>query len=149
MHRQIAQSLAILLPLASIVSGSPHGLHKRADNNTGCSDTSFGGFKWGISDFVFNSSIIFTTPAHQNSWGYVNFDVLNPAVSADDGAGASFAVCSAASNRLSQFFYGDQQYSCTSGSVDRRSTTFDFNLSSGMLRLNESWVCSDVDPQFP
>ncbi|KAM7186216.1 hypothetical protein V8F20_011486 [Naviculisporaceae sp. PSN 640] len=150
MHNQIARSLATLLPLAAICSGSPLSLGKRADNATGCSATSFGGFQWGISSFVFNSSVVFTTPAHQNSWGFVNFDVTNPAVTAANGGnGDSVAVCSASSNRINDFFYGDLPYTCTSTPGDGRTTTFEFDVASGQLNLNESWVCSDVDPQFP
>ncbi|KAM7187332.1 hypothetical protein V8F33_011322 [Rhypophila sp. PSN 637] len=149
MFHQIAQTVATLLPLAAMANGSPLGLGKRADSGPGCSATSFGVFKWGISNFVFNSTVVYTTPAHQNSWGYVNFDVENPAVAAGNGRGDSEAVCSASSNRLNDFFYGDIPYNCTSAPSDRRATTFDFNLDSRLLRLNESWVCSDVDPEYP
>lgn len=150
MYHQIAKSLAIFLPLAAMANGSPLSLAKRASNDPGCSAISFGGFKWGISNFVFNSSVIFTTPAHQNSWGYVNFDVINPAVTAANaGNGDSVAVCTAASNRINDFFYGDQPYTCTSAPGDGRTTKFEFDRTSGLLELNESWVCSDVDPQFP
>src|SRR5687767_900631 len=35
---------------------------------------------WKVENFDYHASYIFTTPAHQNSWGYVNFTLSNPAL---------------------------------------------------------------------
>ena len=59
-----------------------------------------------VHDFDFHASYIFTTPAHQNSWGYVNFNLT--------AEGAAYTTaCSTTSNQLSDFFYGTVAYACT------------------------------------
>ena len=112
------------------------------DDNEGCSDKTFHDFKWTIKDFDFHSSFTFTTPAHQNSWGYVNFNVTNPALTYE-------VACSASSNQLSDFFYGTVPYTCTSPEGTSAESTFAFSRPSGQLDFNQTWTCSDVDPQYP
>ena len=152
---------ALLLPLSS---ASPIAIRQETsttippdDHHPSCADTSFGHFSWALSSFDYHASFIFTTPAHQNSWGYVNFNLTNPAI------GSSVTtVCSASSNQLSDFFYGTVQYTCTNtGSEEEEGlkksdsssvvgkTTFDFNRPTGELRFNQSWTCRDQDPRYP
>lgn len=133
-------SLASLLVLAS---ARPFGLKTR-DANPGCTSHSFGDFAWGLVGFDYHASYVFTTPAHQNSWGYVNFNLTNPALTYP-------AICSAASSQLSDFFYGNFEYTCTlPADVDSAtSTTFEFNRASGLLNVTQTWTCSDVDAQYP
>lgn len=147
MHSQISTILTAALSLGAAVNGLPSGANKRAEAKPGCSAASFDDFQWKISNFVYNASYIFTTPAHQNSWGYVNFDLFNPAFAVDGGADPE-ATCSASSSRLNDFFYGDEPYTCSSNTI-MRETKFDFNHASGLLRVKDSWVCEDVDPEFP
>lgn len=78
----------------------------------------------------------------KNSWGYVNFNLTNPALEYK-------ASCSATSNQLSDFFYGNFPYTCTSPNGTSAETTFDFSRPSGELNINQTWSCSDQDPQFP
>jgi hypothetical protein len=134
--------LTSLLAFSSIAAATPVKLLAR---DGGCSDTSFHDFEWTIKDFDYHASYIFTTPAHQNSWGYVNFNITNPAV--------PFTVpCSAASSQLSDFFYGTQIYTCTlpeDAPAGAGPTTFTFSRPSGELAVNQTWTCSDVDPQYP
>ncbi|KAK3499434.1 uncharacterized protein B0T23DRAFT_17194 [Neurospora hispaniola] len=117
-------------------------------NQTSCGATSFGNFSWALSAFDYHASYIYTNPAHQNSWGYVNFNLTNPAI------GPSVTtVCSASSNQLNDFFYGTVQYTCTNTPAGVKSdvgkTKFDFNRPTGELRFNQSWTCRDGDPNYP
>jgi hypothetical protein len=127
-------ALLSLLPLASATPIQP-----RAE---GCTAASFGDFKWTLSSFDYHASYIFTTPAHQNSWGYVNFNLTNPAL-------PSPAVCSGASSQLSQFFYGNQNFNCSVPVGETGEGKFTFDLASGKLDFDQSWTCDDVDPQYP
>ena len=131
-------TLVTLLPLAI---AAPVGLQTR-DSNPGCQASSFGNFAWQVENFDYHASYIFTTPAHQNSWGYVNFNLTNPALEYK-------AVCSATSNQLSDFFYGTMAYNCTVPDGSTTKTTFDFSRPSGVLNVNQTWTCSDEDPQYP
>ncbi|KAK7747882.1 hypothetical protein SLS53_001134 [Cytospora paraplurivora] len=137
MHR----STISLLAIASSVLGSP--LQYRNSSST-CSEDSLGGFEWTVESFAFTASYIFTTPAHQNSWGFANFNLSNPAVP------DVLATCSAQSNQLSDFFYGNQVFHCT---VDDKEgpapATFTYNKASGELAINQTWTCDDVDPKYP
>ncbi|KAG7293968.1 hypothetical protein NEMBOFW57_004029 [Staphylotrichum longicolle] len=93
---------------------------------------------WTASNFDFHASVIYSTPAHLSSArGYASFDLFNP-------ADQSTTHCDAASSQFFDFFDGTVQYKCN----DTRSS-FDFNRVSGQLRVNQSWVCSDQDPQDP
>ncbi|RYP32127.1 hypothetical protein DL768_011149 [Monosporascus sp. mg162] len=136
--QNIITALTTLLPLAA---AAPFSLAAR-DDNAGCTSKSFNHFKWTIEDFDYHSSYLFTTPAHQNSWGYVNFNVTNPALDYK-------ASCKAASNQLSEFFYGTMVYDCTTPENTSAETTFAFSRPSGQLDLNQTWTCSDEDPQYP
>ncbi|KAJ0125269.1 hypothetical protein J7T55_006614 [Diaporthe amygdali] len=141
MHRVIS----LIVAAAACCSCTP--LEKAPRDSAGCSDTSFGDFHWTVEDFDYHASYIFTTPAHQNSWGYVNFNLSNPAVP------DLLASCNAASSQLSDFFYGNFQYNCTfNGEVGQPGPApakFTFSRPSGELVIDQSWVCNDQDPQYP
>ena len=96
---------------------------------------------WDVKQFDFHASYIFSTPAHQNSWGYVNFTLANPAVPYKP-------VCSAESNWLNDFYYGGEQiYECDSGD-DATTATWSFSRPSGELRINQTWNCVDEGGRF-
>ncbi|KAI0020872.1 hypothetical protein F4780DRAFT_779096 [Xylariomycetidae sp. FL0641] len=139
----LVKTFLATLPLAL---AAPSGLDPR-DSNPGCQAASFGSFAWTVENFVYNASYIFTTPAHQNSWGYVNFDLRNPALAYD-------VACRASSSQLNDFFYGNVPYTCSSSSAADNSsstteTTFSYSRPSGQLNVNQTWVCSDRDPLYP
>ncbi|OTA98265.1 hypothetical protein M426DRAFT_326125 [Hypoxylon sp. CI-4A] len=136
--RNFFSTIATLLPLAA---AAPLDIHTR-DSNPGCQAASFGNFSWAVENFDYHASYIFTTPAHQNSWGYVNFNLTNPALEYK-------AVCSGTSNQLSDFFYGTFTYNCTVPDGSTTETTFDFSRPSGVLNVNQTWTCSDEDPKYP
>jgi hypothetical protein len=139
MHKTIIiSSLAAMLPLAA---ASPLDLLAR-DSNPGCQASSQGNFSWTISQFDYHASYVFTTPAHQNSWGYVDFNLTSPAL-------AYPAVCSAASDQLEDFFYGTQVFDCLEPDRSTTATTFTFNRANDQLNVTQHWVCSDEDPQYP
>ncbi|UNI20503.1 hypothetical protein JDV02_006583 [Purpureocillium takamizusanense] len=111
------------------------------DNHNRCTSQSTKVTAWTVHDFDFHSSEMFTTPAHQNSWGYVNFTLSNPVVSYRP-------VCSAQSNQLSDFFYGNFIYNCDvpAGSGDKAS--FTFSRASSELKLNQTWNCPGEGSRF-
>ncbi|KAK3297231.1 uncharacterized protein B0H64DRAFT_121216 [Chaetomium fimeti] len=133
-----------LLSLLGLASASPVPSPSPAEGSTspaGCSDTSFGAFAWTAKNFDFHASYIFTTPSHQNSWGYVSFDLLNP-------ADQSTTHCEGASNQLSDFFYGTVAYKCND-TARIGETSFDFARPTNQLRVNQTWTCDDKDPKWP
>ncbi|KFA61680.1 hypothetical protein S40285_03499 [Stachybotrys chlorohalonatus IBT 40285] len=91
--------------------------------------------EWTIKDFDYRASYTFSTPSHQIAGGYVNFTLENQAVDYQ-------AICTASSNWLSQFFYGNIVYNCTvPQEADRAS--FTFNWPTGEVRVNQTWNCLD------
>lgn len=70
----ITAAAVVILPFAAVAAplSSDTAAVVRRDNNTGCFDTSFGDLAWGVEDFAYNASYLFTTPSHQNSWGYAS-----------------------------------------------------------------------------
>lgn len=132
-------TLLSLLPVAMAVPLLPRTTNS---SNPGCTKSSFGDFAWSLENFDFHASYIFTTPAHQNSWGYVNFNLSNPALPYP-------AVCTAASSQLSDFFYGTQSYNCTVPEGETGVGTFTFDRALGKLDFEQGWRCDDVDQQYP
>jgi hypothetical protein len=94
--------------------------------------------KWVAENFDYHAEYIFTTPAHQNSHGYVNFDLWNTAV-------AYTATCSATSDQLTDFFYGTQWYPCTLPSTAPAGAVvgFRFNRPTGELDVNGTIMCAE------
>lgn len=150
--------LPVLMAMASSAAASPilaaaPTLSPRDSTENGCTNTSFGrpeSFAWSVAGFDYHASYTFTTPAHQNSWGYVSFNLSNPALA------PAVAVCSASSNQLSDFFYGTMAYRCALpdgtaivGGGRGGQATFDFSRPSGVLNINQTWSCHDQDPQYP
>lgn len=132
-----------LLALAPYAFGKPTPLYQRASSES-CTGASVHGLQWTVKDFDFHASYIFSTPAHQNSWGYVNFNLSNPAVP------SVLASCSAASDQLSDFFFGTLWYHCTfNGIAGPAPATFAFNRPTGELDINQTWICRDQDPKYP
>ncbi|KAF6824742.1 hypothetical protein CPLU01_10691 [Colletotrichum plurivorum] len=97
--------------------------------------------EWTLTNFDYHASYIFSTPSHQNSWGYVSFNVSNPVL--------DYVVsCEAASSRLSDFFYGEQTYTCTAPDGQSTETSFTFSRPDGAVTLSQAWTCND-DPKYP
>ncbi|KAL0944865.1 uncharacterized protein CTRU02_202752 [Colletotrichum truncatum] len=97
--------------------------------------------EWSLTDFDYHASYTFSTPAHQNSWGYISFNVTNQAL--------DYQVhCEAASNRLNDFFYGEQIYNCKAPDGESTETSFTFSTPTGFVEVNQTWICND-DPKYP
>jgi len=98
-----------------------------------------------VESLYFHASYVFTTPAHQNSWGYVNFNLTN-------AASPFVTECSAQSDQLQTFFYGTQWYTCPapSGAPNGTAASFRYQFSEtdGRLDVNKTWVCEE-DGQTP
>ncbi|CCC05825.1 hypothetical protein SMACR_00041 [Sordaria macrospora] len=122
---------AAALALAATVSAAPASTTVRATETTS-------EITWTVSDFDFHADYIFTTPAHQNSWGYVNFALSS------DKTDLVYS-CSTASNRLSDFFYGETDYQCTApeGAAEGSAASFRYNRTDGTLALKETVVSGD------
>ncbi|KAK3685327.1 hypothetical protein B0T22DRAFT_529356 [Podospora appendiculata] len=140
-----------LLSLLALTTASPILTTRNNLNNTttGCTAASFGDFSWAVQHFDFHARYTFTSPSHQGiARAYVDFNISNPG----DTTGAPASRCSGASD---SGFSGDTDttYPCASTAAaaraDRVKTAFAFDRARGLLRFNQSWVCSDQDPQYP
>lgn len=110
--------LTTLLLIGSAVALPTLSILPREGDSDSCMSRGSKVSGWTVSNFDFHASYTFTTPAHQNSWGYVNFTLENPAVDYKP-------ICSAASSQLQDFYYGTQVYKCEmpddKGDEDRKS----------------------------
>ncbi|PNY26793.1 Uncharacterized protein TCAP_03272 [Tolypocladium capitatum] len=130
---------ALLVAGAALAAPAPG---PQVKTNT-CTSTSTKVKEWSIIDFDFHSSYIFSTPAHQNSWGYVNFTLQNPAVGYQ-------VCCSASSNQLQDFFFGTVIYTCDgcNAPVAADKTTFTFSRPTDELFVNQTWNCAGEGSRF-
>ncbi|OAQ62156.1 hypothetical protein VFPPC_07178 [Pochonia chlamydosporia 170] len=130
--------LLTTLLLAGAALAAPSTLDLRAPEK--CTQKSTKTKAWAVKDFDYHASYIFTTPAHQNSWGYVNFTLENPSLKYK-------AQCSAASNQLDVFFYGNFVYNCTED-VPGDAATFTFSYPAEELKVNQTWACPGEGSRF-
>jgi hypothetical protein len=122
--------------LLSVVAAAP--MLEQRDDNVGC--TAGSTKPWTVTDFKYHGSWTFSTPAHQIAGGDVSFNLTNQALTYQ-------ALCTARSSRLSDFFYGEINYDCTSPNpTNSTKTTFSFNYPSGQVLVNQTWTCSDKTP---
>lgn len=126
----------LLLAAAAMAAPSTNDLRKPQT----CTQKATQIKEWQVKDFDFHASYIFTTPAHQNSWGYVNFTLENPSLNVQ-------THCEAASNQLSDFFYGNFNYNCTAP-VPGPEAKFTFSRPSGELMINQTWACPEEGSRF-
>jgi Alternaria alternata allergen 1 len=96
---------------------------------------------WDVQHFDYHASYIFTTPAHQNAHGYVNFTLVNPALDAP-------ALCTASSTQLSDFFYGNQVFQCEMPANLSAQASFAYDRASGALQINQTWMCPGEQARF-
>jgi Alternaria alternata allergen 1 len=155
MHLQLLPLLVAIIPL---VASSPvnddrrwfgwGGHHWPTENAcpNDCLEKSLHNFTLTISYFEYSAFWYFTTPSHQNSWGTVNFTVWNPAV-------ATAINCKMESDRLQDFFYGDQWYDCLPASslpANVSALSFRFNaVNPTRLDVNQTWKCDDARANKP
>ena len=126
------------LLLASAALAAPPASREQARAAIDCQS----GFKgWTVKELEYNASYTFTTPAHQNSYGWVHFNLSNPSLDYE-------VACEGMSAQLSDFFYGTQIFSCPTPEKSGGAVTFTYNRPTGELAVNQSWVCHD-DPQWP
>jgi hypothetical protein len=149
---KLLAALPVLLPL-----GTSTPLEPRIGQDIPggpCTSTSSSSFAWTVKNFTYHASYIFSTPAHQNSWGYVDFNLTNPALAASSSPYAN-VKCSATSNQLSDFFYGNFPYNCTDAYGKPVNSTgpysvFEFSRPNNKLDFNQTWICDDgPDPEYP
>lgn len=120
-----------LVLIAHVVAG--FALALPATVSGGCPAQSRKLKSWTVSHFDFHADYIFSTPAHQISSGYVNFTLENPVLDYKP-------ICSAQSEQLEEFFYGNVIYSCQ-GVPDGDKATFTFNRGNNHLHINQTWSC--------
>ncbi|TGJ88713.1 hypothetical protein E0Z10_g10 [Xylaria hypoxylon] len=132
--------VSILVAMSPLTIAFPYDVSPRDTN--GCTTTSSGDFSWTIEAFDFHSSDIFTTPAHEVAYGYVNFNLTNPAL-------PERVLCTAYSSALTSFFYGGIDYTCAAPAGSKTKTSFTFSRITNGLSINQTWTCSDGNPQQP
>ncbi|KAK4455286.1 hypothetical protein QBC34DRAFT_315404, partial [Podospora aff. communis PSN243] len=90
--------------------------------------------QWKIPLFDFHESYTFTTPAHQNSWGFVDFNLTNNLVSYT-------ASCKAQNNRMFNFYGETPAFACTPPDEAPlgAAANFRFNRLTGQLDVEE-WI---------
>lgn len=135
----LALGLAFFLPLTHSVAVAAPTSDQKAPFGE-CTLKSVGNMNWTVHDFNFHASYIFTTPAHQNSWGYVDFMLENPALKYQ-------ARCHGASTQLQDFFYGQLVYWCTVP-VSGDEVSFTYSRPSGELKINQTWHCPGEGSRF-
>ncbi|KAI9163886.1 hypothetical protein HJFPF1_05516 [Paramyrothecium foliicola] len=129
--------IASILLLASTATALPAPQAARPET---CVSRSTRASKWIVENFDFHASYIFSTPSHQNSWGYVNFTLANPVLDYKP-------VCTAASNWLSDFYYGNTIYNCDVP-VEGDVASFTYDRAGGALRINQTWNCLEEGGRF-
>ncbi|CEJ80630.1 hypothetical protein VHEMI00803 [[Torrubiella] hemipterigena] len=110
-------------------------------NPDSCTAQSLRTSEWTLKDFDFHASYTFTTPAHQNSWGYVNFELANKNLDYN-------AKCSATSGWLDSFFYGLINYNCTQPDGSLSQGSFNFSRGDNTLNINQTWPCKEEGSRF-
>ncbi|KAM0326715.1 hypothetical protein ACHAQA_006588 [Verticillium albo-atrum] len=134
---------ASLLPLllAPVALATP--LVQRASNDTCFSRTSTVK-AWELTSLDVSASYIFTTPAHQNSWGHVSFTLKNPAL-------GTVTKCEGSSSQLNDFFNGDVDYECETPDeveeVDPRLTKGSQNVEldcEETFEQNKDWAIGEI-----
>lgn len=96
---------------------------------------------WNLLDFQYGGSYQFTTPAHQNGFGSVSFNVSNTATVA-----VPYTVpCSAESDVREGSFFGNIIYSCPVPNPTTGAVSFTYDRYSGALALNQTWTCDDEE----
>ncbi|POR36358.1 Uncharacterized protein TPAR_03450 [Tolypocladium paradoxum] len=126
--------------LTTILAGVALAAPAIPEDKTTCTSKVSKVKEWTVGDFDFHASYIFSTPAHQNSWGYVNFTLKNEAAGYE-------AQCSAASSQLQDFFYGNVNYGCDVP-VPGDQATFSLSRPDNGLRINQSWSCAGAGSRF-
>lgn len=132
-------TLFAVLPL---VAAAPSGMSARDSSTPGCTSVSYDEFSWDVEAFTYHASYTFSTPAHQIASGSVDFNLSNPAL-------GEKVRCTAYSTQLNDFFYGNFNYDCAAPEGSTSETTFAFSRPSGQLDVNQTWTCTDQDPQYP
>ncbi|KAG6010719.1 hypothetical protein E4U43_008543 [Claviceps pusilla] len=129
---------ALLLAAAALAAPPPAPMATPETHS--CTQKSSHAREWHVKDFEFYASYIFTTPAHQNSWGHVNFTLENPALN-------FVSQCEGSSNQLTDFFYGNFAYNCAQ-KLPSADTSFTFSRPTGELVINQSWACVSEGSRF-
>lgn len=90
--------------------------------------------KFKLSNIIYNSSFIFSTPSHYATGsGVVSFNLENSLT-------LHSTYCSAESQEEFTFFSGDTSYTCDPVPGDEAgSTTFTFS-TSGAITVNQIWT---------
>jgi len=90
-----------------------------------------------LEDITYNSSVIYSTPAHLAvAQGQVSFNLVNSAV--------PYAThCSAFSVQPFDFFYGEVVYQCDAVPDVVGSTNFTFSEPDGVFAVNSTWSCGE------
>lgn len=134
------KSFFTALLLAGAAAAAPTFTLTSRDGDDSCMARGGKVSEWTVHDFDYHASYTFTTPSHQNSYGYVNFTLENPALDYRP-------VCSASSSQLQDFFYGTMVYNCDVP-IESDAASFNFSRPSGQLEITQSWSCKEEGGRF-
>ncbi|QUC15991.1 uncharacterized protein UV8b_00232 [Ustilaginoidea virens] len=132
-------ALASVMLLAGSALAAPAAVDARSTQPS-CSDRATTVDQWSVKNFDFHASYTFSTPAHQNSQGYVYFTLENEALDFKTS-------CTGVSGQLQDFFYGQIVYNCTAP-VGGNEASFTFSRPSNELKLTQTWTCADEGSRF-
>lgn len=97
---------------------------------------------WTIHNFNFNSSRVFTTPAHQFGNGWVGFNLFNTVTNEE-------RRCDGGTTRLDPWFVGDANFKCrTMDGQSDENTVFNFDMPAWTVKLNQSFECPGAITQY-
>ena len=105
-----------------------------------CTQLSQNVSEWIVSEFDFHASYTSSISARQNSYEYVSFKLVNPALSYT-------SRCQVTSNQLQDSFYGGIIYNCTMPMPSSRAT-FSFSRPMNVLLINQTWSCPGEGSRF-
>ncbi|KAK4184710.1 hypothetical protein QBC35DRAFT_41676 [Podospora australis] len=146
--------LTTILTLPLLTTASPLFRNLSRQGQT-CTQNSFHGLKWTVSNFLFTSSLTFASEKESDvtqGLASVSFNLTNSAIP------SQLVNCYATSDKLTDFFYGDQLFQCqpppeiepTTNQLAEQSASFKFDRKTGTISLELDWSCHDgADARWP
>ncbi|KAK7937571.1 uncharacterized protein PG986_014439 [Apiospora aurea] len=124
------------------LSAATSPMRSQADRS-GREAAALGHFAWEIKHFQYQAMYPLSMPLHQDTRGNVSFHLSNPALAYE-------SQCSASSSQPFGHFHGATPLACSEEpEATTTQTIFEFKSLRGTLNIEQTWVCSDEDPQWP
>ncbi|KAM5354273.1 hypothetical protein ACJ41O_000923 [Fusarium nematophilum] len=133
------QFLTTLLLAASAMALPTITLESRTGKDT-CMARGSKVTQWTVHDFSYGATYTHSSPTKQTGQGRVSFTLENPVLNYK-------AKCSAKSDKLNNFFFGNTDYDCDVP-LEYDSASFTFDKKSGKLAIKQSWSCVQEGGRF-